>query len=380
MKKELLEHVASQEYRDAAKGVEHTGNTISHKETGRILQDVGERLRSEQFGPNAQVSARSEAPPNPPETLLILADGAMHRTNLADKRASGNTTQVTDANRQSDGTNGPESGFGDVSRGERDRGWRDHKVGLVTRLVPGKEAADGTWERPPEEQVKSYVATTKNIELFGYDLKTEAERRGLEGAETVIFLSDNGHGIPQMRQREFGNAHFITDFKHTSDRLWESAEILKGKGEAHAVERTVMFTELRTLLWDGEIDKLVARLSSRASKLVARPKKLSDIKNLPEAKKLWEHIFYLERWKETMDYPKYRARGWPIGSGSVESACGQFGDRIKHARMRWTQSGTDAMLMVKSDILSQDDRWDRRWPAPIPVLELPEMLNLALVA
>ena len=81
-----------------------------------------------------------------------------------------------------------------------------------------------------------------------------------------------------------------------------------------------------------------------------------------------------------MDYPTYREHGWPIGSGSVESACGQFGDRIKHARMRWTEAGTDAMLMVKSDIFSQDGRWEDRWPDPIAVLELPEMLDVALAA
>ena len=30
---------------------------------------------------------------------------------------------------------------------------------------------------------------------------------------------------------------------------------------------------------------------------------------------------YFEKHHETMDYPTYRAKGWPIGSGSVESAC-----------------------------------------------------------
>ncbi len=380
MKKELLEFVASQEYRDAAKGIEHTGNTISHKEVGRIVGDVGERLRSEQFGPDAQVSARSQAPENPPDNLLIQADAGMHRTNEADTKASDDTEQENPANDRSDATDEPESGFGELKRGERDRGWRDHKVGVVTRLVPGTEAEDGTWEREPEEQVKSYVATTGDIAQFGRDLKTEAERRGLERAGTVIFLSDNGHGIPQMREREFPGAQVITDFKHTSDRLRESAEILEGAGPAYAAPRIRLFMELRTLLWNGKLDELIARLSARASQIAPRPQKPSELKRRPEAQHLWEHIFYLERWRDTMDYPAYRARGWPIASGSVESACGQFGDRVKHARMRWTQAGTDALLMVKSDIFSQDGRWDRHWPGPIPVIELPEMLDAALAA
>ncbi|MHC4253935.1 MAG: hypothetical protein ACYS9X_32880 [Planctomycetota bacterium] len=55
---------------------------------------------------------------------------------------------------------------------------------------------------------------------------------------------------------------------------------------------------------------------------------------------------YFEEHHETMGYAAYRAKGWPTGSGSVESACGQFA--------------------VKAAILSGDGRWGRRRPAPIP--------------
>ncbi len=79
---------------------------------------------------------------------------------------------------------------------------------------------------------------------------------------------------------------------------------------------------------------------------------------------------YFEKHADTMDYPEYRAKGWPTGSGSVESACGQFGGRVKHARMRRTRKAAGALHVVKAAILSGDDRWERRWPPPIPVLEL----------
>ena len=72
-----------------------------------------------------------------------------------------------------------------------------------------------------------------------------------------------------------------------------------------------------------------------------------------------------------MNYPRYRARGWPLGSGAVESACGQFGDRFKHNRMRWTRRTADAGHHIKAAILSQDQRWEKRWPPLIPVLECP---------
>ena len=45
-----------------------------------------------------------------------------------------------------------------------------------------------------------------------------------------------------------------------------------------------------------------------------------------------------------MDYPAYRAKGWQIGSGSVESACKQVGHRLKGTGMRWSPEGAEADL------------------------------------
>ncbi len=53
---------------------------------------------------------------------------------------------------------------------------------------------------------------------------------------------------------------------------------------------------------------------------------------------------------------------------------------MKHARMRWTRRRAEAVRQVKAAVLSQDGRWERRWPGPIPVLELPLLEYLAIAA
>jgi hypothetical protein len=78
---------------------------------------------------------------------------------------------------------------------------------------------------------------------------------------------------------------------------------------------------------------------------------------------------YFEKFGDTMNYPEYRAKGWPIGSGSVESACGRIGERVKHARMRRTRPGANALHTIKAAMMSEDGRRERRWPDPVPVLE-----------
>ena len=101
--------------------------------------------------------------------------------------------------------------------------------------------------------------------------------------------------------------------------------------------------------------------------LAPQPSSLTQLETQPTAKILWQHILYFEKYKSTMNYADYRARGWPMGSGTIESSCGQFGDRVKHNRMRWTRDAADAIHAVKAAILSQDERWNRRWPPPIPI-------------
>jgi len=386
VKKDLLERLAGDDYRDSAKSIEVSGNSISHEHAGRILLQEASKVRHDLFGPDAVVSARASAPANPPELMIVEADGSRYRTNEADKRKkrvekkhARDTGTAEAADPPSGAGDARGTAFGEIAPRDRDSGWRENKVGLVIRAEPGRVGPGGTWT-PPREVVKTYVATTENIHSFGRDLRTEAERRGVERAKEVVFVSDNGHGIPQMREREFPEAHCVTDFKHASDRLKDTARIVCGEGDAATPARGAMRHRLKALLWDGKVDEVIAELAREAAKLAPRPGKLAELKRRPDAKAVWGHVFYFEKWKGTMDYPEYRKKGWPIASSSVESACGQVGDRIKHARMRWTRRRGGAVCGVKAAIMSQDGRWEKRWPGPIPVLELPLLEYLAAAA
>jgi hypothetical protein len=63
-----------------------------------------------------------------------------------------------------------------------------------------------------------------------------------------------------------------------------------------------------------------------------------------------------------MDYPTYRAQGWQIGSGPVESACKTvIGKRMKGGGMRWGLDGADAMSHLRALFCSADDQWAGFW-------------------
>lgn len=76
VERHLLEQLANDNYRRSAKGIELFGCTITHVQAGRVLDDAGEKVHSELYGPEAMLSAENKAPKNPAELLLIEPDGA----------------------------------------------------------------------------------------------------------------------------------------------------------------------------------------------------------------------------------------------------------------------------------------------------------------
>jgi hypothetical protein len=355
-----LETVAADDYRASARSVEVFGNKLSAASVGRILQREGERLQKDLFGPESSLAAAQKALPNPPAFLVVSGDGSRYRTNEADHRkAKARPTPSAPVEAESE-----------LTREERDRGWRENKVGVVIRAEHGKTLPDGSYQAP-RELVKTYVATTQNIEAFGRDLRTELDRRGGRQCPEIVCVIDHGHGMPAMVAREIPEASVVTDFFHVTERLNECARLIKGEGAANEKQRRRYWHGLKDRLWDGRLDSLLKAVTQEAQLRAPRPQQLSDLEQNPAAQTLWTHIFYIEKNRGTMDYPTYRRKGWPMGSAVAESACGQFGDRVKHNRMRWTRRNSDAEHQVKAAIFSQDGRWAARWPPPIPVLELP---------
>jgi hypothetical protein len=69
----------------------------------------------------------------------------------------------------------------------------------------------------------------------------------------------------------------------------------------------------------------------------------------------------LEKRAKQMDYPRFQAEGWPIGSGIVESGNKLVVEaRLKGAGMHCAGAHVDAMLALRNVICS--DRWKEEWP------------------
>ncbi len=105
---------------------------------------------------------------------------------------------------------------------------------------------------------------------------------------------------------------------------------------------------LQALLWAGKVRALVHDLRRNWPRG----------QEMPEA--LRQAVGYLARHRQRMRYREYRQQGYPIGSGSVESACKVVvQERLVQAGMRWSRAGVQAMLALRCALLS--NRWEATW-------------------
>jgi len=266
-----------------------------------------------------QQGRRPAGPPNSPVLLVIGMDGGRVQT------------------REKQGENG--------SR------WREDKVGAITSYLAG----DGTKEHPPQPLVTTYVATMEKTEAFGKQVHLEAERRGLRQAQTVLVMGDGGNWIDPLSQREHLHDQRIVDYYHAVEHLYEAARAALGKD---APEALGLAQQLKDQLWAGQLDQLIAVLKRHAERL--GPPRASDGADHPR-RVLANNVGYFQTHQAHMDYPTYRKKGWPIGSGMTESGVKLFNKRVKGTEQFWGVSGVESILALRALWLSQDGRWGQYW-------------------
>src|SRR5262249_47643777 len=88
----------------------------------------------------------------------------------------------------------------------------------------------------------------------------------------------------------------------------------------------------------------------------------------------WKAYNYLRRHRRLMDYPGYRRRGLPIGSGVTEAACKTvFTQRFKRSGMRWLHEPGQVILDLR--LIHLSGIWEAAFAADLAGRPLPEPLG-----
>ncbi len=233
----------------------------------------------------------------------------------------------------------------------REEGWKEIKVATISAVE-----AEVQLERDEEKEVRlskhSYRAGLWEAKEFARHQWAEACRRGLEKALKIVSINDGARWIWLIILMCYAPCIEIIDWWHAVEKLWAAANSLLGQGEPQTV---AWVEQQKCLLWAGQLRALLHEIR----KLCPR--------GAPIAEKVWHTITYIFHNRRRMDYERYRQEGYPVGSGSVESGCKVVVQaRLKQAGMRWSRDGAQAMLALRSVLLSGqwDDVWSSLHPAP----------------
>jgi hypothetical protein len=199
----------------------------------------------------------------------------------------------------------------------------------------------------------SYFSRLAEAEEFGRLALVETHRRGTETAQKVCAVTDGAEWEQGFIDLHREDAVRILDFPH-------AAEYVAVAGQAVLGEGTPLFQAwLKDTLHElkhGQPEKVLTTLRDMQAEVNAR-----GAGGEAAVKTIQKSLTYLEKRQEHIQYARFQALGYPIGSGSVESANKLVVEaRLKGAGMRWARPHVDPMVALRN--IACSDRWAEAWP------------------
>lgn len=168
----------------------------------------------------------------------------------------------------------------------------------------------------------SYFSRKVNAETFERLALVEIYRRGLENARQAAAVMDGAEWEQGFTEHHCPTAIRILDFPHTAEHVSAISAFLSGE---HTPETQSWLDERLHKLKHFGPDELLTELSNL------------HIEN-PEKQVITSNLAYLEKRKQQMRYPNFQAKGWPIGSGMVESGNKLVVEaRLKGSGLHWAE-------------------------------------------
>jgi len=224
-------------------------------------------------------------------------------------------------------------------RGEEEHPWRDLKVGVwFTTTVEPPQNPDDDWDIQATDI--SYYCDIQEAQQFGHLLWATGCQRQAQLADELIFLGDGAEWIWNLVQDHYPEAVQIVDWFHATEYIAPVANAAFTDKD----KRQAWIKQVRTDLWDGKLKAVIKAFE-----------RFTEHHRAQEA--ACKAVTYFTNNHHRMDYPTYRAKGYQIGSGTIESGCKQIvTQRLKVAGAIWDHHNAIKTAKARAALLS--GHWD----------------------
>jgi hypothetical protein len=201
------------------------------------------------------------------------------------------------------------------------------------------EASDSPTDfKPPELLARDVVASGECSDAFGWQLEARARQLNFPSAARQAFVADGAKTNWRIRREHFPQATPIADLIHALSYAW---------GAAQVVQQDV-YSSWAQLIWQGEVQQVIAELKEHQTVLGKPPK---DAASTDPRQRIDRALIYFTNNASHMDYPAYRKQGLPITSSHIESTVKLINRRIKGSEKFWLQPESECVLQLRADHL-----------------------------
>jgi len=277
-------------------------NTV-RSETERLgrLQDEQEKVWIEQSQKESYLQERQRQPGKIPTQLYGSIDAAKVRIEPRAKKSE---------------------------EKEEHEDWRDMKVlcWFEAEIVPPAQQTKRQKTKVEREQPalraknKQYFCDIIEADEFGKLVWATGCKAKADFCPDLVFLGDGALWIWNLVDQYYPSARQIVDWYHAEEHLEKAAM----SAFTDLSKRADWLATTTQFLWDGQVEDVIAacRVLSKASLVAAQA------------------VTYFTNNGARMRYDQFRAAGYMIGSGTIESACKQIvTQRLKLPGAQWHVTG-----------------------------------------
>jgi len=205
----------------------------------------------------------------------------------------------------------------------RQAGWKEVKTGVVQTLNGDR---------------RRYMAHVGGPETLGKHIRQELMSVGAGRAGYHVAVGDGSPWVWRLFHDEYPGAEQVLDYYHAAEQIHTCGNALHGEGTSDARRWS---ERIKGVLWKKGPGPVLRRLVPAR---FPRGRRRKAIRSL---------LRYIRNNRLRMDYPSFRERGLPEGSGIVESACKDLVlARLRLSGCRWNLRAAEEVLGIRSVLMS----------------------------